>query len=55
MCRWSYANAAEVETVGIPAGLQGGVGVRESISMQTTRFEKLLETIIVEMNQSPAK
>ena len=45
------SNPAEVEAVGIPAGLKGGIARGEAVGVKAAGFEELLETAVVEVNE----
>ena len=49
------AHSSEVETVGVPAGLQRGVARGEPIGVQPARLEEQLEPRIVQVHQAAAK
>jgi len=49
------SNPAQVQTVRIPARLQGRITLDQSIGVQTTGLEEQLETGVIKMHQFPAQ
>ena len=45
------ADAAEIEAIGIPAGLDGRVCLGESVGVQSAGFVKEFEAVVVEMHK----
>ena len=45
------ADAAEIEAIGIPAGLDGRVCLGESVGVQSAGFVKEFEAVVVEMHE----
>jgi hypothetical protein len=46
-------DAAQIQPIGVPAGLQCWVAVRVAVGMQTAGLEEQLESGVVEVNQAP--
>ena len=49
------ADPSEIQTVRVPAGLKGGIGLDQSIRVQTARLVKKVEARVVQMHQFAAK
>lgn len=45
------SDAAEIESIGIPAGLDRGISLGKSVSMRPASFVEQLEAIIIEMHK----